>query len=226
MIPAPPGYAGRPPGEWPVPEMDHEAGGKASAYTPQMGRLILARIAAGETVKQVTADPRMPSYATVYRWVRVHEDFAEAWTDVRWALAEAAIVADAQAQADRASLRAFKTGVGWARRRGGGRRSTYNRGKGLAVCRQVAAGAPVSHVLDRPGMPSTKAFYGWLKTRPGLRRAYHAACLARMDALQLDLWFAADQVLADGDLARAKAEVAAIEGRMGRLTPKKYRALP
>ena len=50
---------------------------------------------------------------------------------------------------------------------------------GGKICRRVAAGAALSHVLARPDMPSSRVVYRWLKTQPGFRRAYHRACLAR-----------------------------------------------
>jgi hypothetical protein len=206
--------------------MDHAAGGRESRYTPEMGEVILARIAAGETVKQVCADPRTPSYATVYQWVRVHEDFAAGWRAVRARLARQAIAADAQATADRASLRTFKESLGVARRRTGGRRSSYTPVVGGKICRRVAAGAALSHVLAQPDMPSSRVVYRWLKTQPGFRRAYHRACLARERELELQVWLAVDRVQETLDLARGKAAVARLEGRMGRLVPKKYRALP
>jgi hypothetical protein len=206
--------------------MDHAAGGRESRYTPQMGRVILARIEAGETVKQLCADPRMPSYATVYQWVRVDEEFGAAWMDLRARQARQAIADDAQAAAHRASLRTFKESLGVARRRRGGKRSSYTAAAGGKICRRVAAGAALSHVLAEPGMPSSKAVYRWLKTQPAFRRAYHQACWARMRELQFQIDLAVDRVAETYDLAGGKAAVARLEGRMGRLVPKKYRALP
>lgn len=226
MFPAPPGYEGRPPREWPVPEMDHAAGGTESRYTPEMGRLILARIAAGETVKEVTSDPRTPSYATVYHWVRTHEDFAAAWGQVRTRQARQAIAEDAAAAANRVSLRTFNERLGAARRRRGGRRSSYTPAVAGKICRRVAAGAPLSHVLAEPGMPSSKVVYGWLKSQAAFRRAYHRACMTRMEALQFEIELAVDRTMETFDLDTGKAAVAWLEGRMGRLIPKKYRALP
>ena len=75
--------------------MDHEAGGKPSAFSWEMVELILARIAAGETVKEITDDPRMPCYATVYRWTHVIPEFGAAWREVREERCVQAQVADA-----------------------------------------------------------------------------------------------------------------------------------
>src|SRR6185437_1403704 len=64
--------------DWPIPPMDKEPGDKLSAFTWAMGRLILQRIADGETIKAITAHPKMPAYCTVYRWIHVHEEFGDA----------------------------------------------------------------------------------------------------------------------------------------------------
>lgn len=71
----------------PIPYMDKGSGWKDSAFTWAMGELILARIADGETVKAITADPRMPAYCTVFQWMRVVPAFGEAVAEVRGRLA-------------------------------------------------------------------------------------------------------------------------------------------
>ncbi|MGE4471072.1 MAG: hypothetical protein AB7D47_13140 [Desulfovibrio sp.] len=48
---------------------------KAIRYTPQLGRDLCARIADGESLAQVCADPAMPCRATVYRWLEKKEKF-------------------------------------------------------------------------------------------------------------------------------------------------------
>lgn len=225
MFQAPPGYEARPPRDWPVPEMDHAAGGKESAYTPAMGRVILARVAWGETMKAIAADPRMPSYATIYRWLDVHEDFAEGMVQVRRERARAAIARDIEARAIRAAQRTLEEQLGLRRRRGPGRKSTYTVKAARAVCRRIVDGASLSAVARQPGMPSAKAVYRWLKNEPAFRAMYAEACRHR----QWGLRFEKDLVLDQTDwlnLAAGKRRVAAIEGRMGRLWPKKYYVLP
>src|SRR6478609_3017726 len=70
------------PRDWPIPPMDKEAGWKETAFTWPMGQLILARIWAGETMTAITADPRMPAYCTVFRWMQVVPEFGEAVAQV------------------------------------------------------------------------------------------------------------------------------------------------
>lgn len=219
----PPGWV--PPRLRPVPPMDHAAGGKASAYTPEMGELILARIAAGETVKAITADPRMPAYCTVYQWVRVHDDFAEAWVAVRQAQAQRRVATIAQRDAARRFWPAHKARVDgrrWWRR---GRPSSYTRAKGVAVCELIEAGWPLSAVVRRADMPSSKVVYTWLRTQAEFRGLYAQACQFREWLLCEQMSDAAGAATA-ASFADARQEVAWLRGQVGRMTPRTYRVAP
>jgi hypothetical protein len=204
--------------------MDHRAGAKPSAYTPQMGRFILARIEAGETVKAITADPRMPAYCTVYHWARIHDDFRLAWRSLRDEMAAARVHRRQQARAARQFWEphmAKVDGRRWRRPRP----SSYTRAKGLAFCTRIAAGHSMSEVVRRRGMPSAKVVYRWLHTQPQFVADYVEACQWRE-------WLLSDQSLALAEAAtpatlkEARRRVQALEGRIGRLTPKTYRAPP
>jgi len=63
-------------------------GGKASGYTPALGEVICARLAEGETLTAITRDPDMPSYGTVYAWVKRHPEFEDMYVEAREAQAE------------------------------------------------------------------------------------------------------------------------------------------
>jgi hypothetical protein len=109
------------------------------------------------------------------------------------------------------------------RRRSG--RSTYTPQMAEAVCEAVRWGQSLSEVVAQPGMPSFKAIYRWLKNEPAFRALYVEACDWRAGWLAFQIQgVAEDSTFAD--LADAKRQVAALEGRIGRLTPKVYRALP
>src|SRR5579859_1766542 len=224
-------FAARPSGpakSWPIPPMDHESGDKPSAFTWAMGRLILQRMADRETIRAITADPRMPAYCTVFHWVKVVPGFGEAYRRVRAGLAEGeqqerAELRRVKAQArDRARLAAGKRVRTWV----SGRRSSYTPAWGEAVCAAVEDGAALSAVVRRPGMPSSKAVYTWLRKFPAFKAAYIEACRRR----EVGLWCERDMVIDRSidlgiafNIAEANAEIAAIEGRIGRLTPKIYR---
>src|SRR3954469_20408045 len=47
----------------------------ASTYDPELGAAICRRVAAGESLRSICADPAMPTGKTVWNWARAHEDF-------------------------------------------------------------------------------------------------------------------------------------------------------
>lgn len=54
--------------------------GRPTDYTPELGDLICARLAAGESLKKITDGDDMPGRTTVYRWLREHEAFRNNYT--------------------------------------------------------------------------------------------------------------------------------------------------
>ncbi len=193
--------------------MDHEAGFKDTAFTWAMGALILQRMADRETMKAITAAPRMPAYCTVFQWVKVVPEFGEAYREMRAALA-------ATARQERDSLRALRRRTrAWV----SGRKGCYTPELAEAVCDKIRWGAAMSEVVGLPGMPSSKVLYSWLARRPDFRAMFMAACGWRDGWLKFQAELAVDACLEFG-LAHAKARVAALEARAGRLTPKVYRA--
>ena len=53
--------------------------GRPSTYRPEKVAPILDRIAAGETLSKICAEPGQPNIWTVYEWLRVEEGFATAY---------------------------------------------------------------------------------------------------------------------------------------------------
>jgi terminase small subunit-like protein len=224
-MPSPPLTPAR---DWPIPAMDHESGHKDTAFTWAMGRLILQRMGDRETMKAITADPRMPAYCTVFQWVKVVPEFGDAYREVRATLAKIE-------RKERDERRALLVRMRNANRRAAGKRvrtwvagrkSSYTPELAGAVCWAIEEGASLSEVVSRPGMPSFKAVYGWMRRFPEFRAQYIEACRLR----EVGLWIERDMVIdraMDMGLAfdprQGNAEIAAIEGRIGRLTPKIYR---
>lgn len=58
-------------------------GGKPSSYTPQVGEAICARLANGESLLSIAAEPDMPCAGTVYGWARRHPEFQDAYVIAR-----------------------------------------------------------------------------------------------------------------------------------------------
>jgi terminase small subunit-like protein len=216
-----------PPRQRPPPPMDHAPGFKESAYTPQMGELILERIAAGETVKQITADPAMPSYATVYRWNHVIPEFEAAWRALRARLAADAVWLDEQRRVARDWVRAHERRLAGKPPRGwrSGRQSSYTREIAETVCAALREGAALSAVARRPGMPSCKAIYRWLRNEPEFRAAYAEACDWRAGWLDFQATMIAEET-SPATFRADRLRVARLDGRIGRMRPRKYQAPP
>jgi hypothetical protein len=204
--------------------MDHAAGHKDTAFSWAMGRLILQRMADRETMKAITADPRMPAYCTVFQWVKVVPEFGEAYRTVRLALARTmqaerdAARAAATRLRDEARIAAGKSVRHWV----AGPKSSYTPQIAEAVCQAIRDGASVSEVVARPGMPSFKVLYGWVRRRPAFRAMFVEACDWREDWLRFQIEIVAEEST-PFTLALAKRTVAALERRIGQLTPKVYR---
>ncbi|MFN3583386.1 hypothetical protein [Phenylobacterium sp.] len=205
-------------GEW-WPAVDHSAGWKESEYHPAIGREILRRVARGWTIRRITADPDMPSYATLFHWVRTIPEFGDDYRELRAELAAERV----EKWDNRAKAKAFwgphKAKVLGRRWRRPPRRSSYTTAKGRAICVLLREGWTMSRINARPDMPSARVVYRWLKTEPEFREMVAEARAWRLG------WLAFQAQIATGDatpgtLAAAKAFVARLEGEIGRWQPK------
>jgi transposase-like protein len=210
------------------PDMNHAGGGVESRYDPVIGREILRRVLEGDTVAEIAEDPDLPSYATIYTWVRRHAEFRWRWQAARRHLAEGRVNAIEIRERSRRALQVLKAKVDGGPVRGrGGRRSTYSLKVARVFCRRVARGETVSAICADPKMPSVKALYGWLRREPLFREMYAEARGAWLMELEGRQLAALDKVLRGPmTAARVRAanqEVERLAGRIGRLTPKTYR---
>ena len=209
--------------------MVHVGGALASQYHPEIGRVILERLGEGQTIAAVCAHPEMPSVATLHRWRHMHPAFGAAYQAMRdrnAAHRQMMIRLTRERWLEWARIEA-KIGRRRTRTWVAGRKSTYDRAWARAFCARVAKGHPVYRICAEPGMPSSKAVYGWLKRQPEFVAMYRAAKAEAVDRLQFQIEMAADGVL-DGVASQAqfrsiKARVAWLEGRIGRLTPRTWR---
>lgn len=193
-----------------IPEMDHTAGWKESAFSWEMARVILWRIAKGWTMKRITWEPEMPAYCTVFQWMKVVPEFGEAVADARAVLAAQRLAArDAARRARPPPTR-------------GGRRPEVRAEALEALLQRVRDGASVSEAVAAPGAPSAKALYSRVRGCPGFRAAFVDACDWRNYVLAEEATDAVMEFRRIG-FAAAKAKVRALEARRGRLTPKLYR---
>ena len=201
----------RPAREWPIPPMDKGSGDKDTAFTWAMGNLILQRIADGDTMKQITADPRMPAYCTVFRWMHVVPQFGEAVEQVRRLLADSR-----KSYADAA--RRVR-----GRRRRGGQRERVSADALDAALGDIRDGASTGEaVAASGGAVSAKTLYSRVRKCPGFRLAFEDACWERDFWLAMERERVIDRVAATG-IPAANAALRALDARRGRLRPKLYR---
>lgn len=71
------------------PRLEPPSPGRPSIYTPEIADEILARLAAGESLRQACQAPGMPDRSTVVRWLVRHEDFAARYQQARAMQADA-----------------------------------------------------------------------------------------------------------------------------------------
>ena len=206
-----------------TPPMDHAPGWKASAFTWEMGEFILRRMEDGETMRDITADPRMPAYCTVFQWVRMHPQFGARYRAIR---AEQAadhvrrVANRAAAQAFWPAHKAKVMGKRWWRR---GRPSSYRRAVGEAICARLRQGETMMAINADPAMPSAKVVYTWMRKEAEFRDMVIAARRRWLGWLAFEAENVADLALVGEHLPTIKRRVAALEARIGRLTPKRYR---
>ncbi|MBP6546476.1 MAG: hypothetical protein KA220_07150 [Phenylobacterium sp.] len=203
-----------------MPDFDHTGGWKPSAYRAAIGRVICARVKVGETITSIVADPEMPCRATLYRWLRMHEDFAAEYGEVRRVLAENTLWSRDDVAAQRRDY-AIRFGKRTPHR--GGQMSRYTICRAWAFCEAVAEGRTLAQMRGEPALPTPKMVYRWLRRRPEFRAMYERARVRHRRMLQVDIDMVVDRVESAFDLPAAKREVAWLEGRIGRLTPKMYR---
>ena len=198
--------------EPPIPVMDHTAGWKDSAFSWAMGRVILWRIAQGWTMKQITRDPKMPAYCTVFQWMKVVPEFGEAVAEARGKLVAARLAARDEARRARGP------------KRRSGRKPQVSAEALDALLTRVREGAAVSEAVAVPGAPSAKAVYTRVRGCPGFRAAFVDACNWRADMLGFEAEAAVDSFRTVGYRA-ARARYEALVARKGRLRPKLYRKI-
>jgi|GEM_PF-5648903 len=197
--------------------MDHTIGGdKPSQYSRGMAGIILARARAGETLKQITADPAMPSHRTLYDWLDQHVGFGAAWSIMRRDQARARRREALLREARRLAAREVEP------RRRSGRRTTFTPERGEAFCDLIRQGFSARAAARRPGMPSLNTVYYWLRRHPEFQGGYVEACRARDFRIWLDLTVLADEANLAG-LPVISRRAAVVEKHRADSTPKVWR---
>ena len=124
-------------------------------YTARLGREICERVAAGERVQVICAEPGMPLATTVCDWAREHPDFG-----VQYHRAKA-----------------------FSAREGLGRNSTYCEVVAHEICVRTAEGQTLTEIGRDPAMPALGTMIHWQKRSPEFAEALAIARQARAEGL-------------------------------------------
>lgn len=188
-----------------------------SVYSEDVGAAICARVAAGEGLRAICADVRLPHRTTVRNWAKAHPDFAVALAQAQ-ATARAAWVRDDDAAAAERAARRGTMRRGSAR---GGRPSAYTPEVGAAVCARLEAGESLTAIGADPAMPAYGTVLKWVRLNPGFRAMYAAARAVQGDVLIDEACDVAAQATRESvPLSRLRFDV--IRWRAALLAPKKY----
>lgn len=57
--------------------------GRPTDYTPELAAEICGRLGAGQSVKAICAEDGMPAQSAIYRWIAMHPEFKEMYTQAR-----------------------------------------------------------------------------------------------------------------------------------------------
>ena len=155
---------------------------------------ILARVAAGESMRAICRDPSMPAPHTVGRWVREKASFA-------------------------ADLWAARVASGQPLRPGG--RSTYCVATAGAILERMWAGEAVTVICRDPEMPVAATVYKWRQERPEFAKAFAAAFELRAEGLFERGWELACAVTPETAYA-TDVKLRHLRWFVGKLSPKKY----
>lgn len=139
-------------------------------YSPELGRRVCERLAAGMTQAAVAAEPGMPSASSMRDWARRHDAFAVAFEAARQTSQARALARDRRRNEAR-GWRRMLTRVG----RRGGDVSMLTPELQEAVCARIASGETLMSIGADPAMPAASTISGWVRRYEDFREAYLTA---------------------------------------------------
>lgn len=139
--------------------------GRPSEYTPERGEAILARLAVGDTLRQICLEAGMPDPATVYRWLERDLDFREQYARAREVQAEVFVdemvdVARASTPETAAADRVRTDAIKWV----AGKRKPKVYGDKVALEHSTPPGQPmqVEHAVEAESLAQLAGIIGEL----------------------------------------------------------------
>jgi len=67
---------------------DEPKRGRPSDYTAELAAVICARIASGESLREICVDEELPNKSTIFRWLAAHDEFRDQYARAREAQIE------------------------------------------------------------------------------------------------------------------------------------------
>jgi len=195
------------------------AGARAPVrYSPELGREICARIAAGTSQHQLAREPGMPSRRTFGDWALRDPAFGEALAQAKRTAREARLAKDRAIEA--AGGRGWRRMLSRAGQRGGSV-SMLTPEVTEAVCARIAAGQSVLAIGADPAMPSAVSIYNWARWDAEFREAYLRAKL-----IGLNMMFDAAREIAmectEATVRSDRLRVQTLHHQVALQLPKKY----
>lgn len=180
-------------------------------YTPERARALVARIAAGETLKSICAEPETPNEAVIFKNLRRHDDFAQAYRDAR---RTALRRADAERAAHAPPRRPKDP-------RKPGRSTKHTPEMVELICTRLEAGESLGDICADPRMPSTVSVHNWLRKDPALAQAYVIARQVQADRIFDEVREVA-RAATPGTVGVARLTFDVLRWQAGRLWPRRY----
>ena len=183
-----------------------------SVWSEELAAAICARVAAGEPLRKVCAEPGQPHRTTVRNWANARPEFAES------------LRAAYRHQRIGSRMRARQAAVERAARPSplkGGKASSYTPALGEAICARLAEGESLTSISRDPAMPCYGTVFAWLHRHPDFEAMYVAAREIQAEYLfdeARDVAKAAERETVP--VARLQFDV--IRWQAARLAPKKY----
>ncbi len=173
-----------------------EAAPRRVRYGLATAEEILRRTAAGESMRAICRDPKMPAPHTVGRWAQERPKFA-------------------------ARLRAAREAAGGPFRGG---RTTYCEATVEVICARVAAGEALIRICDDPAMPVAATVYAWRGKHAEFNNALYEAMDVRADRLFEEGWEMA-RAATPNTAHVTSMRLAHLRWHVGKLHPKRYGVL-
>jgi putative transcriptional regulator len=145
------------------------------AFTSELGEIICARLAGGETVTRVCAAPDMPCRWTVYHWRDAYRGFGQSMVAAQQAGARIRATLRMEAKAAKARP---KSPHKWAHT-GSRAHQARRRAAVLEVARRLANRETLRQICADPEMPGLSSLHGWLHEDPDLALIYGEARAAQ-----------------------------------------------